>query len=182
MPDFSTEDVVRRASQAAFGKPLVANMLRGHLVEAMISLALSPDWAWCGGDYAGWDFENACGVRLEIKQSAVRQSWAPPAKGAAAPRFDIRPRTGFWRDGAVWVEQPGRLAHGYVFAWHGEQTHTADHRDPVQWRFFVVATVRLPDQLSIGLPAVRRLAEPVCLADLSRAIRALALAPLPERQ
>ncbi len=110
------EDVVKRVTQTAFGNPLVTNVLRGHLVEAMIALVIEPEWKWCAGDYSSWDFERDDGVRVEIKQSAVRQTWDPPAHGRIYTSFDVKERTGRW-EGAIFIEEPGRAAHIYVFAY-----------------------------------------------------------------
>lgn len=148
------EDVVRRASDAAFGRPLVTNSLRGLLVEAMIAEVLEPHWNWCGADWSSWDFERGDGLRLEVKQSAYLQTWAPPAHGRISTSFDIRERTGHW-EGAVFIEERGRAADVYVFAYHGEQDATADHREPSQWLFHVVPAPALPATQRISLKAVQ---------------------------
>jgi hypothetical protein len=57
-------DVVARVSDAAFGRPRVMNVPRGHVVEAMVALALEAEWRWCAADHASWDFEHEAGVRL----------------------------------------------------------------------------------------------------------------------
>ena len=68
------------------------------------------------------------------------------------------------------VEQPGRLADIYIFAWHPETRKSiVDHREPEQWTFFVLRTETLPAvQRSISLARVERLA---------RIVRAESLAP-----
>ena len=66
-------------------------------------------------------------------------------------------RTGRWENGVDWIEEPGRSSHLYVFAHHPICDETADHREPRQWRFYVVPTTRLPDTKRIGLAAVRAL-------------------------
>jgi len=116
--------VVRRAADAAFGRPLVTNSLRGLLVEAMIAATLEPHWHWCGSDWRSWDFGRGDGLRLEVKQSSYRQTWDPPAHGRISPSFDIRERTGRY-EGAVFIEEPGRAADVYVFAYHGVRDETA---------------------------------------------------------
>ena len=90
------------------------------------------DWDW-----AAWDIEHRTGVRVEVTQSATRQSWD---RGEVAPErqatamFDIAPRTGYWpKDGGEWIpfDPPSRPADIYVFAWHGgEQRALADQSDP----------------------------------------------------
>lgn len=145
----SIDDIKRRVSDAAFGRPLVTNVLRGLVAEAIVASALEPEWNWCSEDYASWDFERADGLKLEVKQSAARQSWAttgPPSKC----RFDIRARKGRW-EGQDWVPEPGRNADIYVFAHHPLADGSADHRDPAQWTFYVVEAKRLPDAATMGL-------------------------------
>lgn len=58
----------------------------------MIGVLLGDDWTYVGADWGGWDFESADYHRLEIKQSAAKQSWAQagPSRGV----FDIAPRSG----------------------------------------------------------------------------------------
>jgi hypothetical protein len=145
-----------------FDKPIMGNLYRPHYVERMIKLALGDDFRLMSADWAGWDVEHADGTRIEIKQSAARQTWTDrpslggkPTKGS----FDIRSRTGYWADGgARWVDSPGRQAHLYIFAWHPvSDPETADHRDPRQWHFFVVPTKELPpDQKTISRTVVEK--------------------------
>jgi hypothetical protein len=122
-----TIDEIRdHVSRVAFGSPLVQNNPRALVVEAIIDCALRPSWNWVSKDWAGWDFEHAeSGVRLEVKQSSARQTWTAPFQ-PTSPRFDIRARTGYWDDGATWVDQAGRLAQIYVFAHHPIRDDTAD--------------------------------------------------------
>ncbi len=168
----SVDEVVERASQAAFGGPLVTNVLRGQVVEAIVALALEPEWTWCAADYNSWDFERVDGIRLEVKQSAARQSWAPPSHGRISPSFEIKARTGRW-EGAVFVPEPGRAAQIYIFAFHPVLDDHADHRDPEQWEFYPVRTTDLPARQRVGLKTVRRLANAVAFCDLKSRIREL---------
>lgn len=165
---FNVDDVVQKVSLATFGGPLVTNVLRGHLVEAIIALALEPDWEWCSGDYASWDFEcRSTGTRLEVKQSAAKQSWVLNPEGKpSSPRFDIAARTGRWETDGVFVREHGRAAQVYIFAHHPVVDGRADHRDPMQWRFYVVAAKNLPTAKSIGLEPVRAIATECGVADL----------------
>lgn len=172
MREVGVVDVVAHVSDAAFGRPLVMNVLRGQVVEAMVDLALASEWDWCAADYSGWDFERRDGVRLEVKQSAARQSWAP-ASGQVCLRFDVRERTGWW-DGAEWVPSPGRAAHLYLFCYHGGMDESADHRDPVQWEFFLVPTSELPTGKSIGIGKVRAMSPMVTFSDLQQQVRSAA--------
>ncbi len=172
--------MVARVSDAAFGKPLVNNVLRGSVVETIIAFALEPGWTWCGADYASCDFERADGLRLEVKQSAYRQSWdsAPTAK--VRPGFDIRPRKVRW-EGSVRIDEAGRFADIYVFAFHGGTDDSADHRDARQWEFYVVPTAALPPYNRIALGSVRRLAKPCFYAALRSCVNDLAASLHPNR-
>lgn len=57
------------------------------------------------------------------------------------------------------MAEPGRAASVYVFAHHPVIGPEADHRDPPQWRFWVVRSADLPAGKRIGLAAVTRLAD-----------------------
>ena len=167
------DDVVRRVTNAAFGRPLVTNSLRGLLVEAIVSAALEPEWHWCGMDWGSWDFERADGLRLEVKQSSYRQTWSAPSHGKVSPGFDIRERSGRW-EGSTFIAEPGRAAHIYVFAFHGVKDDSADHRDPAQWVFHVVRTEHLPPAKRISLSAVQRLSPCVPFDGLSNEVSGVA--------
>ena len=161
----SPQDVAKAASEGAFGQPLVTNVYRSQLVEAIMSMALDDGWEWCASDYNAWDFQHVEGAKLEVKQSAARQTWQAGARGYSPPRFDIRQRKARW-EGATRILETGRYADLYVFAWHPVTDDTADHRDASQWRFFVVPTISLPATSSIGLPALERLGGAVSFSEL----------------
>lgn len=156
---------------AAFGRPLVTNVWRGLVAEAIIDKALGPEWEWCSQDYAAWDFRRDDGRCLEVKQAAARQSWSAPNKKPSRGTFDIRERLGRWDDTA-WIAEQRRWADVYVFAYHPRVDDAADHRDPGQWRFYVVPTGALPKQKTITLTRVALLAGPVPFKELHRAVGA----------
>lgn len=168
---FGKAEVIAKVSQAAFGKPLITNVLRGHVVEAIIALALEPEWRWCGADYGSWDFERGDGVRLEVKQSAARQSWT--SDKPSRPAFDVAERTGRY-EGAEWVAEAGRAAHLYVFAHHPIYDDRADHRDPDQWQFYVVAARDLPNVKQLGLGRISELTSAVSVIGLADKVRVTA--------
>lgn len=143
------------------------------MAEAIVASALEPEWQWCSEDYASWDFERNDGARLEVKQSAARQSWAAPDAKPSACYFDIAARTGRWENGADWIREPGRCADLYVFAHHPVSDVTADHRDPRQWLFYVVSTARLPERKRIGISAVLTLSGPCAYQQLGSAVAAV---------
>ncbi len=169
----SADEVLIRASAALFGKPLVVNVWRAVLVESIINLTLPREWSWCATDYASWDFQHADGTRLEVKQSAARQSWKSVGRTNVA-RFDIAARLSTW-DGTIWVPAASPLRHAdfYVLAYHPVTDDTADHRNPRQWVFYVVPTFRLPTMRSISLQAVQRLTGPVSCDQLAEAVESI---------
>lgn len=129
-------DIRAKASDLAYGRPLIENSYRGLIAEIIVGEALGPQWRLCSGDWGGWDLEHMTGCRLEVKQSAALQTWTAPKK-PAPPTFDIREQTGYY-EGAAWIPQIGRQAHIYVFAYHPIQDESADHRDPRQWCFYIL--------------------------------------------
>jgi hypothetical protein len=174
MRAFGIQDVVTKASDAAFGKPLVTNVLRGQVVEAIAALALEPDWKWCSANFASWDFQREDGLRLEVKQSAFRQSWGTPATTKISPSFDVKARTGRW-EGTKFVEESGRAADIYILAYHDRGDAGADHRDPQQWEFFVLPSAVIPPVARISLGSVRRLTDSVQIAQLAVRVERVAL-------
>jgi hypothetical protein len=165
----TVDDIVRKATEVTFDKPLVTNVFRSVLVEAIVAAAL-PDWDWCSRDYASCDFRHRDSTRLEVKQSAARQTWF--AGRATRASWDIRPRTGYWGKNG-WVARPGRYAHLYVLAHHPILNRKADHRDARQWRFYVVATSDLPKTNSISEAGAASLADAVAFEDLGFHVEAL---------
>jgi hypothetical protein len=168
MPVPTADDIRAKASDIAYGKPLVENSYRGLIAEIIIGEALKPDWRLCSADWGGWDLQHGSGCRLEVKQSAARQTWAAP-KRPSQPSFDIRERTGYW-EGSTWIPQPGRPAHIYVFAYHPIRDDTADHRDPSQWQFYVVPASRLPAGKRISLSKLALLTPAVPWSQLRDAV------------
>ena len=169
----SADDIRSKVSALAFGNPLVQHDFRGIVAEVIVGCALEPSWRWCSGDWGGWDFEHPDGTRLEVKQSAARQTWDAPKK-PSLPTFDIRARTGYYA-GAEWHPGNGRLAHIYAFAYHPIADASADHRDPRQWQFHVVRAEQLPLNKTIGLARVRAISPAVTWIGLSRAVEVIRL-------
>ena len=160
-----------------YQRRIMNNVERGDYVECMIACALGAEWQLTSidWDWAAWDCEHvASGARLEIKQSAARQSWDGETVPTRRPSFDIAPRKGFWpRSGNDWINfsNPCRLADIYVFAWHGVTDRHADQRDVAQWRFFVVSEQQLnPKQKSIALGSVEKIGTACSFARLRSAV------------
>lgn len=145
----SSEAIVQAIVAEKLNIPIMENNWRGEYVEQLVLQALGSGFRHLGGDWAGWDIEQETGLRIEVKQSAARQTWTGDDKPFHG-RFDISPRKGRY-EGAKWVSEQGRAADLYVFAWHGvTDPAVADHRDPEQWIFRVVPSTRLPLQKTIA--------------------------------
>ena len=149
-------EIRARVSARAFGNPVIQNDFRGLVAETIVESALEPTWRCCSGDWLGWDFEHLDRTRLEVKQSAARQTWTAPKRPSPAT-FDIRTRSGFYI-GNEWHPGVGRHAHIYVFAYHPIADTATNHLDPNQWVFYVLAAERLPANKTIGLARVTSLA------------------------
>lgn len=169
--------VFEKASKSAFGNSLITNINRGLVAEAIVALAIEPEWHWVSSDYSGWDFERPDGVRLEVKQSAVLQSWNDNGSLSKAS-FDIAPRTGRY-EGHIWIEEKGRAAQIYIFAHHIISDKTADHKDPTQWEFYVIAASALPNQKTISLNPLKSLCKPCGFDSLLERVNDVAEAVKP---
>lgn len=176
-PMIDSDTLIHKATQATFGHPVVSNVFRAVLAEALVASCLHDGWVWCSGDWAPYDFKHNDGTRLEVKQSAARQSWHTTNDLPSKAVFDIASRKGFY-EGKTWHNSQGRNADIYVFAYHPITDDTVDHRDPKQWLFFVVATSTLPNTKKISLAALTRLTTPINQADLGNAVEKLRNASL----
>lgn len=150
LPRIPTSDkIAQLVSERIFGGRIVQNNFRGEVVETIVELALGNGWAHCAADWAGWDFESSDGIRIQVRQSAAKQTWVSPK--AMRPSFSIKPSKGYYT-GSVWHAEPGRHAEIFVFAWHPLINDEADHRDVTQWHFWVIAERDLPTiQKSLSL-------------------------------
>ena len=168
--------IIADLTRELFGRPVMSNLTRPAYVERLVARALQPGWRHVGGDWAGWDVESDAGARLEVKQSAVRQTWTGGLPGGAKPTpgiFDIAPRTGYWiQSGSRWVPVVGRPADIYVFGHHPVfDLEQVDHRDPEQWMFHVVPQHRLPGgQRTIRLSWLQAASEGLRYAELRAAV------------
>ncbi|MYA16312.1 MAG: hypothetical protein F4086_06035 [Gemmatimonadetes bacterium] len=155
-----------------YDDPVMSNIRRADYIEAVVATALRPAGWSRNSSWASWDFQHAqSGCRMELKQSAARQSW-----GRTGPaRFDIAPRTGYWDRSGEWHDDPGRHAHVYVFAWHPERNPSADQRDPSSWLFYVTPESELPTQKTIGLSVICGMAEPCRIGGLPDELVRMAL-------
>lgn len=155
-----------------FDVPVIQNNLRGLYVEFMVAELLGDGWRHSGSDWAAFDLEHSGGTRVEVKQSAALQTWSAPANRSRRRSFNIRTPKVEWV-GSVATPRSARVASIYVFAWHDDDTAQADQRDAGQWKFYVVAARSLPDQQTISLSALTKLAKPVGAGQLKPSVEAM---------
>jgi hypothetical protein len=169
-------EIALRLAAKLFDQRLIQNQFRSAYIEAMIEPYLKADgWRYVGDDWRGWDFE--CGERLEdrleVKQSAAHQTWSEADNVKTRGIFDIAARTGYF-SGSKFTPMTGRCSGMYAFAWNPVYGAATDHRDPNQWEFYVVSASALPEgQRTISLSKIKRLTEPVNIADLAAKCRRL---------
>ncbi len=154
---------------------VVRNDARGELVEEIVASALEPEWQHCSTDSAPCDLIHSTRkLGLQVKRSAARQTWHKDNARPPKPCFSIKEKKGRWDGGDKWIEERGRNAEIFVFAWHPGTSRDADHRNPHQWEFFVIPERELPTQSSISLSRIRPLTEPVSFDRLAIRVRSLA--------
>lgn len=160
-----------------FDVPVMQNNLRGLWVEVMICELLGCEWQHTGNDWAAWDLEGPGGMRIEVKQSAKKQSWGPSKN---LPRFSIAAAKGHYPDGKTYIENTSglRFADIYIFAWHEGE----DQRRISEWQFFVLDEGRLPPyQKSLSLSGVQKLTAAVVAPELREAVERLSSQIVPLR-
>ena len=155
--------------------PIMTNTIRGYFLESLVEAALAPDWR-CNDIWDSWDLSHtASKLRMEVKQSAVRQVWDAPASErsrAAAPRFDIRERDQMWKGGGL-TPALGR-AEIYVFGFHPvADWKVADQRRAEQWEFYILGRDGLPDAKSISLAELRKRTDAVRADQLRQVVNDL---------
>ena len=125
-----------------------------------------------GGPRRDWQpYDIDWHAKLEVRQSAAKQLWPQP-KGPKPPTFSIK-KPQFEFDGTVNRTRAGqRQAEVYVFAYHPVfELPLCDQRDEGQWEFYVLPTRRLPNQKTIGLRRLRKMARPCQYRALGESIR-----------
>jgi hypothetical protein len=115
---------------------LLDNTVRGLFAEYIVHQALGVDPGQHRIEWAEHDITGP-GWTVEVKAAAYIQSWEQTQPSRINFKIDQRSST------------------FYVFALLTEQDRSlVDPEDLTQWRFWLVPTVELPDQKSIGLAAL----------------------------
>jgi hypothetical protein len=133
MTKMTAAEVRAAAAKRHYEPKILDKADRGDIAEEIVAGILAPlGWEYCGGAWAGWDFEHRDGTRMQLKQAAALQTWEA-SKEIRPTRFNIKRQTGHWANGADWTPAPAptRYAAIYIFAWHGvTDKKTCDHADP----------------------------------------------------
>ncbi|GAA3997412.1 hypothetical protein [Sphingomonas humi] len=157
--------IIERLARRLYGSPIVRNSARGELVEEIVATALEPEWQLTG-DWGECDLKHPSGLRIQVKQSAARQSWHSPGAQPSRGHFSTAYKTGRYESDGSWTSGRSRNADIFIFAWHPLCDEDTDHRDPLQWRFFVIGERALPEQASLSLATLRRHAEEIGYGEL----------------
>ena len=158
----------------AFNASVIPNSWRGVYVEYVVQSALGEGWA-VTDEWAAWDLEHLDGTKIEVKQSALVQTWErSTAAGKQRTSFSIKAAKGEYR-GADWFEGERRRADIYIFAFHPvSDRKVADQRNESQWEFHVVPTDRLPSgQKTISLSVLKTICGPIRYSELGETIESL---------
>jgi hypothetical protein len=104
-----SDHLIERLTHRLFGSAIIQNDVRGEWLEEIVAMALEPEWRLCGGDSAACDLVQADGgLRIQVKQSAARQSWHTEGSPSPKPTFSIASKTGRYDGAAVRDNLNGR--------------------------------------------------------------------------
>ena len=160
-----------------YDRPVMNNVRRGEYILCLVAELLGTDWTppWTRDyDWAPWNLEHVSGAKIEVRQYASLQ---PEDPGTAAwskdPAFNISARKGYWTLDGSWIDQFDRPADIYVLAWHPERDRSVvDHREPEQWRFFVIPTsIFRARETVIGLAGLEELTKAIGYESLAGAVQ-----------
>jgi hypothetical protein len=166
-----------------FKQTIIQNNVRGDWAEEMVAQALGGPWKVVSGGWHPWDIQRGSSkaraprrIRIQVRNSAALQTWEQPKIAQASFTISKRPRPSYFKrdNRGAHCERFGHLCEVYVFAWHGEKDRTAcNHRDPAQWKFYVVAAKDLPNQKRISRARLeeRYCGDPVEVHDLRQRVK-----------
>jgi len=172
----SRDDIIARMARTMYGPGVLNNTHRGDVVEAMVLEALGPDWNFVGLGWHPWDLQRGSGderVRIQVKQTAALQVWAPTKKMTLKFNWSESPPSEFERyNPGEAIESEGWFCDVFVFGLHREtDTSVADHMDVRQWTFLVIPITDLRNgRLSMVLSKALANWEPVDWTALPEAV------------
>ncbi|MXX91865.1 MAG: hypothetical protein F4Y63_00230 [Chloroflexi bacterium] len=157
---------------------LIDNTTRGSLAEFYVALALDPNdpFRFKTKPWSSWDIETENGTKIEVKTSALRQSWHSGSHAPSTPQWDIAPISVYDWETNTYSKSKFRPADLFVFSLHAHKDPgTLDAIDLSQWMFYVLPTHVLdterPTGKSIRLNPLKKLgAEETDFAGLKAAI------------
>lgn len=144
-----TERVQRRLTNDLFNRPIIDNNLRGIWVEYLVAESLGPGCAIVSGGWNVWDLqfggttaEYPERIRIQVKNTASIQTWHTGTTATSCQwQLTMRNRPAYFERQypSLPCESYGYLCDVFVLCHHPETDRTkADHRDPLQWDFYVV--------------------------------------------
>lgn len=182
----SRDDIIQMVSREMYSGKILNNAHRGHVVEAMVLSALSPDhalgpdqWRLTALGWHPWDLQRGKGedrVRIQVKQCAWLQLWTPKNDKEDLRLHFVwkksRPRY-FKRDYPDEdIEREGWFCDMFVFGVHEEKDRDrADQVDPDQWTFLVIPAHELREDLkSLSLEDAKAKWPPVSWSGLAESV------------
>ena len=132
---------------------LIDNTTRGTLAEFYVALALDPSdpFRFKTKPWSSWDIETENGTKIEVKTSALRQSWHGESHGPSIPQWDIAPISVYDWETDTYSKNKFRPTDLYVFCLHAhEDVGILDATNLSQWRFYVLPTHVLDTERPTG--------------------------------
>lgn len=148
----TADQISARVRREFLERPIMDNALRGYWCEAMVAEALGPECRIVSDGWNPWDLQVGPDggsfperIRLQVKNSAARQTWHGADDAPSASSFTMT-----WRappfylardNAAVPCEDEGFLCEMFVLCHHPVSGANADQRDPRQWNVYLVPVI-----------------------------------------
>lgn len=152
------ERIAKRLFADLFEVALIDNNLRGLWAEYMVADILGPECGVVGGGWYSWDLQIGDDerrvperIRIQVKNSARTQPWnkVHKTKYSTVEWFASTRRRPEYIP-AIPCEAYGFLCDLFILCAHIEEDwEIADHRNPEQWRFYIVR----PSDIAARYPA-----------------------------
>ncbi len=136
-----------------FAHRILENSFRGYWCEYMIAEALGPTVRAVGLGWNAWDLqigddksEFPDRIRIQVKNSAARQSWHTQSSPISKSVFHLsyRKRPFYFEDQnpGVHCEEIGFMCELFVLCFHdGEDIDSVDQREPGEWKFYLLPVI-----------------------------------------